>query len=273
MADSRTIASLASPPARWLPLWALLAAACSMERPPATDDQQSAPAKGAPAADTSADPMDSLLAVPFDTLTGLEAPPRPDTVPGPPGAPPGATPLAVPTVTVAPPPPVAPIGRRAASPGDTSAIVATAAELAELRARMGVPVAGIPAASLRDSYDEGRGARKHEGMDIAAPTGTPVIAAADGRVLRLHESKAGGHMVYAADASDRFIFMYAHLDRYAPGIAPGTPLRRGQLVGYVGTTGNAPPGTPHLHFAVARGRPSVKWWKGTSVNPYPLLKP
>jgi murein DD-endopeptidase MepM/ murein hydrolase activator NlpD len=93
----------------------------------------------------------------------------------------------------------------------------------------------------------------------------------DGRVLKLHESVAGGLMVYAADAADRFILMYGHLDRYAEGLADGASLRRGQVIGYVGTTGNAPPGTPHLHFAIARGRPSVKWWKGTPVNPYPLL--
>jgi murein DD-endopeptidase MepM/ murein hydrolase activator NlpD len=93
----------------------------------------------------------------------------------------------------------------------------------------------------------------------------------DGQVIQLHNSKAGGLMVYAADRSDRFILMYGHLDRYAPGLARGTPLRRGQVIGYVGTTGNAPPGTPHLHFVVSRGRPSVSWWRGTAVNPYPLL--
>ena len=78
-------------------------------------------------------------------------------------------------------------------------------------------------------------------------------------------------MVYASDPSDRFIFMYGHLDRYADGLKEGMPLKRGQVIGYVGTTGNAPPNTPHLHFAIVRGRPSVAWWRGTPVNPYPLL--
>ena len=78
-------------------------------------------------------------------------------------------------------------------------------------------------------------------------------------------------MVYAADASDRFILMYGHLDHYADGLVEGQPLRSGQVIGYVGTTGNAPANTPHLHFAIARGRPSVAWWRGTPVNPYPLL--
>jgi len=78
-------------------------------------------------------------------------------------------------------------------------------------------------------------------------------------------------MVYQGDASDRFVFMYGHLDRYANGLVEGMPLRRGQVIGYVGTTGNAPPGSPHLHFAIARGHPSEFWWRGTPVNPYPLL--
>jgi peptidoglycan LD-endopeptidase LytH len=147
------------------------------------------------------------------------------------------------------------------------------AELAALRAEMVVPVQGVPRSALRDSYAEARGARVHEALDIMAPRGTPVLSAAAGRVLRLHPSAAGGNMVYAADVSDRFILMYSHLDRYAEGLAPGAPLRRGQLVGYVGISGNANPASPHLHFAIARGEPSRAWWLGTPVNPYPLLAP
>ncbi|HYD54864.1 MAG TPA: peptidoglycan DD-metalloendopeptidase family protein [Gemmatimonadaceae bacterium] len=135
-----------------------------------------------------------------------------------------------------------------------------------------VPVAGVLPRALRDAYTERRsGGRVHEAIDIMAPRGTPVVAAADGKLLKLHRSRLGGLMVYAADAADRLIFMYAHLDRYAPDLKPGAPIRRGQLLGYVGTTGNAPRNAPHLHFAIARGKPSVKWWKGTAVNPYPLL--
>ena len=116
-----------------------------------------------------------------------------------------------------------------------------------------------------------RNGHPHEAIDIMAPRGTPVVSATDGRVLKLFTSVAGGTMVYAADASDKFILMYAHLDRYADGVADKIPLKRGQLLGYVGSTGDAAGGPTHLHFAIARGRPSVAWWKGTPVNPYPLL--
>ncbi|HYJ78291.1 MAG TPA: M23 family metallopeptidase [Longimicrobiaceae bacterium] len=128
-------------------------------------------------------------------------------------------------------------------------------------------------ADLRDSYTEARGTRVHEALDIAAPRGTPVRSAAAGTLLRLHESAAGGHMVYAADATGRFILIYSHLDRYADRLTTGMPLQQGQLLGYVGTTGNAQPENPHLHFAIVRGTPSVAWWRGTPVNPYPLLAP
>jgi len=154
---------------------------------------------------------------------------------------------------------------------DTGVGVATSLELQQLRGALDVPVQGMSRSALRDNYSEPRAGHSHEALDIMAPLGTPVLSAADGKVTKLHESKAGGHMVYAADATDRFILMYAHLDRYADGITGGMPLRKGQLIGYVGQSGNA--ATPHLHFAIARGKPSVKWWKGTPVNPYPLLAP
>jgi murein DD-endopeptidase MepM/ murein hydrolase activator NlpD len=138
-----------------------------------------------------------------------------------------------------------------------------------------VPVQGIEASALHDTYAEqrGGGARTHEALDIPAPRGTPVLSATGGRVLKLFDSKAGGRMVYAADSSERFILMYAHLDSYAPGLADGTPLKRGQVIGTVGTTGNAPPNLPHLHFAIARSNDVKVWWKGAPVNPYPVLAP
>lgn len=168
---------------------------------------------------------------------------------------------------------VAPVPPPPAARGDTLPISPAEGELAQLRAALVVPVAGVAAADLRDSYTEARGRRSHEALDILVPRGTPVLSATDGRLTKIHESAAGGRMVYAADASDRFILMYAHLDRYADGLVEGMPLRRGQVIGYVGTSGNAAPGTPHLHFAIARGRPSTTWWRGTPVNPYPLLAP
>lgn len=163
-----------------------------------------------------------------------------------------------------------------AAPGAPSAPVVSASgsDLDLLRRSMQVPVAGVPAAMLHDTYDEMRGGnRKHEALDIPAARGTPVLSATSGRVLRLFDSKPGGLMVYATDSSERFILMYGHLDAYQPGLAAGQPLRRGQPLGIVGTTGNAPANVPHLHFVVARSANVKDWWKGTPVNPYPLLRP
>lgn len=157
--------------------------------------------------------------------------------------------------------------------GDTTAITATASELAELRRQLDVPVQGLARTKLRDTYAEARGTRVHEALDILAPRGTPVVAATDGKLLKLFNSKSGGLMVYASDAADRFVLLYGHLDRYADGVREGMPLKRGQVIGYVGSTGNAPIGTPHLHFGIHRGRPSQSWWRGTPVNPFTLLAP
>lgn len=143
--------------------------------------------------------------------------------------------------------------------------------LTDLAAILDVPVQGVTRSQLRDSYSESRGDHAHEAIDILAERGTPVLSAADGRVLRLFDSKAGGLMVYATDPSGRFILLYGHLDRYADALADGASLDRGQVIGYVGTTGNAPPGTPHLHFGILRGNADVSWARGTPVNPYPLL--
>jgi peptidoglycan LD-endopeptidase LytH len=166
--------------------------------------------------------------------------------------------------------PVEPIAVKTIS--DNSA-VASELELAALSAMLVVPVAGVKPSQLRDSYAEARGSRIHEAMDILAPRGTPVVSAVDGRLLKLFDSKAGGLMVYATDPSGRFILLYGHLDKYAPGLTNGMLLKRGQVIGYVGTSGNAPPGTPHLHFGILRGEPSVSWSKGSPVNPYLLYVP
>lgn len=143
-----------------------------------------------------------------------------------------------------------------------------------LRRELITPLASVPLAALHDTYNEMRGTtRRHDALDILAPRGTPVRSAAAGRLLKLFSSKAGGLMVYAADSTEHFILMYGHLDGYQPGLVEGQHLTRGQLLGIVGTTGNAPANTPHLHFAVARSDDMKKWWKGEPVNPYPLLKP
>ena len=155
----------------------------------------------------------------------------------------------------------------------TPAALPTAVDLGVLQRELTIPVAGIAKSELRDTYDEKRGGtRKHEALDILAPRGTAVLSAAPGRVLKLFNSKPGGLMVYAADSSERFILMYGHLDAYQPGLAEGQTLRRGQQLGIVGTTGNAPPTVPHLHFAVARSADVKQWWKGMPVNPFPMLR-
>ncbi len=156
---------------------------------------------------------------------------------------------------------------------DLAPVTASPAEITALGAALMIPVQGIPASALRDSYIEprGGGTRSHQAIDIPAVRGTPVLSATDGRVLRKYSSKDGGLMIYAADAGEKFILMYAHLDRYADGLADGLTLRKGEIIGYVGTTGNAPPNVPHLHFALARAAAVRDWWKGTPINPFPLL--
>lgn len=134
-----------------------------------------------------------------------------------------------------------------------------------------MPVEGVLPWEIRDTFGDPRTGHAHEALDIMASLGTPVLSVTDGRLTKLHMSKAGGIMVYAADAGDRYVLMYGHLDRYADGLVEGMPLRRGQVIGYVGSTGNVGAAGPHLHFAVARGKPSAQWWKGDAVNPYPLL--
>lgn len=135
-----------------------------------------------------------------------------------------------------------------------------------------VPVEGIAYAALTDTFDQPRGQeRHHEALDIMAPKGTPVRAVADGKVAKLFESKPGGTTLYQFDPSERYAYYYAHLDKYADGVKEGMQVKRGDLLGYVGVTGNADPNAPHLHFAVVALTPEKQWWKGTPVNPYPLL--
>jgi murein DD-endopeptidase MepM/ murein hydrolase activator NlpD len=146
-------------------------------------------------------------------------------------------------------------------------------EIAALLAsrRLIIPIVGVPRASLRDTFTERRGTSRHEAIDIAAPRGTPVVAVGDGRIVKLFESVPGGHTVYQFDPDEKFAYYYAHLDAYAPGLREGMQVKRGELIGYVGTTGNAAPGAPHLHFAILRLGPERHWWQGTAVNPYGFL--
>ena len=136
---------------------------------------------------------------------------------------------------------------------------------------LAVPVAGIEKGKLYDSFDDGRGAGKHEALDIHAPRGTPVIAAGDGCVVKLFRSIPGGLTLYQFDPEGNFAYYYAHLERYADEVKEGSQVRRGDVLGYVGTSGNAPANSPHLHFAIFRLGPEKRWWKGTAVNPYAVL--
>jgi len=134
-----------------------------------------------------------------------------------------------------------------------------------------VPVAGVARSAMRDMFNEVRGNKRHEAIDILAPRGTPIVATDDGVVKKLFTSVPGGLTIYEFDPDQRFCYYYAHLDSYAPGLHEGQLLHHGDVIGYVGTTGNAPKDTPHLHFALIRLDLERRWWKGTYVNPYPYL--
>jgi murein DD-endopeptidase MepM/ murein hydrolase activator NlpD len=136
-----------------------------------------------------------------------------------------------------------------------------------------LPVAGVGASQLRDTFAERRdGTRPHEALDIMAPRGTPVLAASDGTIAKLFTSERGGLTIYEFDPTATWAYYYAHLDRYAPGLAEGQQVRRGAVLGYVGSSGNASPDAPHLHFAIFVLGPEKRWWEGTPINPYPLLE-
>lgn len=166
--------------------------------------------------------------------------------------------------------PAKPAAPKVASVAKAPVIAADDLQLLAAR-RLIMPVQGYDSTRLRDNFDEARGTRRHDALDIMAPRGTPVVAVDDGEVTKLFTSAAGGITVYQLDPSEKFIYYYAHLDRYAAGLREGAMLKRGDVLGYVGSTGNAPASAPHLHFTIFQLGPDKKWWKGTAVNPYPYL--
>jgi murein DD-endopeptidase MepM/ murein hydrolase activator NlpD len=176
-----------------------------------------------------------------------------------------ASPAATSTTSanVAATPPVPPSGTETVTNDD----------LALLAREIAMPLDGVDPTSLHSNFAErrGGGTRQHEALDMMAPRRTPVKSAADGRVLKLFTSVAGGLMVYAADSSERFVLMYAHLDGYAPAMRDGAPLTRGEVIGYVGSTGNALASAPHLHFAISRSADVKRWSKGKPIDPLPVL--
>ncbi len=132
-----------------------------------------------------------------------------------------------------------------------------------------IPVPGISAADLRDTFAEARGpSRRHEAIDLLAPRHTPVVAVDDGRIAKLFTSRHGGITIYQFDPTETFCYYYAHLQAYARGLAEGHAVSRGEILGYVGTTGNAPPQTPHLHFQIFQLSAAKRWWEGEPLNPF-----
>jgi murein DD-endopeptidase MepM/ murein hydrolase activator NlpD len=165
-----------------------------------------------------------------------------------------------PSPVVSPPPPAEPV----LGP-------VPAAELADRD--LVIPVQGIKPEQLTRTFTERRGGgRSHEAIDILAPMHTPVLAVEGGTVARLFYSKAGGITIYQFDPTERYCYYYAHLDRYVDGLREGQKLNRGQVIGYVGVSGNAPKNTPHLHFAVFRLSEAKRWWEGSPIDPYDILR-
>ena len=149
-------------------------------------------------------------------------------------------------------------------------VIATTGTVPEGRLRM--PVDGVDVESLKGGFEERRGDRPHEAIDILAPRHTPVLAVESGTIAKLFDSHAGGHTIYQFDPSGRLAYYYAHLEKYADGVHEGQAVAQGDVIGYVGTSGNAPPNTPHLHFAVFELDDSHRWWKGKAIDPYRVFK-
>jgi murein DD-endopeptidase MepM/ murein hydrolase activator NlpD len=155
---------------------------------------------------------------------------------------------------------------------DNAPPVAVAEQVQVAPSGLAIPVVGIAVAQLSDTFDAARGqGRRHDAIDIMAAEGTPVIAAADGTVEKLFNSARGGLTIYERSPDQRWTYYYAHLSAYAPGLAEGQQVKRGQVIARVGHTGDASAAGPHLHFAINQMAPGERWWNGTAINPYPLL--
>ncbi|MCF5921647.1 M23 family metallopeptidase [Xanthomonas perforans] len=183
-----------------------------------------------------------------------------------PMAAPAAAATAAPMAASAPLSDPAPAGMPAATtPAQPPAAAAPGSDLL-------IPVEGIGASQLQDTFTDARSeGRVHDAIDILAPTGTPVVAVADGTVEKLFTSERGGLTIYQFEPGGKYCYYYAHLERYADGLAEKQSIKRGQVIGYVGSTGNANPAAPHLHFEIHRLGPEEQWWKGEALNPYPVL--
>jgi len=149
--------------------------------------------------------------------------------------------------------------------------VATSGDIAHGRLRL--PLDGANVESFKGGFAERRGGdRPHEAVDMLAPRNTPVHAVENGTIAKLFTSKAGGLTIYQFDPAEHLAYYYAHLERYADGLKDGQAVTQGQIIGYVGTSGNAPPDTPHLHFAVFELNADKRWWQGRAIDPYLVFK-
>jgi murein DD-endopeptidase MepM/ murein hydrolase activator NlpD len=187
---------------------------------------------------------------------------RPDTTPTRTVTSPAATRAAAP---IAPPPVPSPaasgVGNTAGTMGNLS------------QSRLRVPIDGEDIESLKGAFAETRdGSRPHEAVDMLAPRNTPIHAVENGTIAKLFTSKAGGLTIYQFDPGGRFCYYYAHLERYAEGLKEGQAVSQGDVIGYVGTSGNAPANTPHLHFAVFELNADKHWWQGKAIDPYQVFK-
>jgi len=209
----------------------------------------------------------------FATDSARAKPPRPDTVYVVDTVVRVDTIIVIDTVVALGPAPASAVAPAPAESPSGGAQAITEDDLRYLRSRdLIVPVAGIRAETIASSFNDKRGSRRHNAIDILAPRGTPILSADEGTVAKIDTSAGGGLSLYIAGPRDRFIFYYAHLDAYRRGIAEGMRIAKGDVIGYVGTTGNAPANTPHLHFAIARADRDKRWWKGTPLDPLPLLR-
>lgn len=154
-----------------------------------------------------------------------------------------------------------------------SSVVEQETQITRIQKPLIIPVAGVRPDQLTDTFSASRSeGRTHDAIDIMAPSETPVLAAADGQIQKLWQSERGGTSIYQLSADQKLIFYYAHLARYADGLTEGKQVRQGDVIAYVGDTGNAGAGNYHLHFSIAVVSDPKRYWEGTNINPYPLLR-
>jgi peptidoglycan LD-endopeptidase LytH len=192
------------------------------------------------------------------------------------------TTAALPSPSIAPSPSLtpAPIVRALEIPRPTTGNIEGGSDrdsITELRRHaLRLPLDDASAAAMEGGFTESRRGGEphgHEAVDLLAPRNTPVRAVEDGKIAKLFVSKAGGNTIYQFDPSEQFCYYYAHLDHYASGLHDGQLVAKGEVIGYVGTSGNAPPNTPHLHFAIFKLGDDKRWWHGTAIDPYLVYRP